>query len=91
MSLFALRREYQRSMDRVFEDFSVHSGAQTEPSPEEVESNRHQSIISLDNQRERYVQHKNQNVTTPPVTGEYEFIHHDVKAWAGFLDSKRKQ
>lgn len=91
MSLFALRREYQRSMDRVFEDFSVHSGAQTEPSPEEVESNHHQSVISEGNQRARYVQRKTQNAITPPVAGGYEFIHHDVKAWAGFLDSKRKE
>lgn len=31
MSLFAHRREYQRSIDRIFEDISVHSRTQTKP------------------------------------------------------------
>ncbi len=92
MSLFALRREYERSFYRIFEDFSVHSRAQTEPSsPEEVESNRHRSVISLGNQLERYEQHEIQNAITPQVAGEYEFIQRDVKAWGRFLDSKRKE
>ena len=30
MSLFALRREYQRTYDRIFEEFSNDSGLQTE-------------------------------------------------------------
>lgn len=91
MSLFALRREYQRSIDRIFEDFSLHCRAQTEPSPEEVESNRHRSIISLADQRARYVQRKTQDAVPARMAGGDEFIHHDVKAWACFLDSKRKE
>jgi hypothetical protein len=91
MSLFALRKEYQRTFDRIFEDFSLHTRAQTEPFPNEVESTRHQSVISLDNQHERHEQYKTQNAITPPVAAGCEFIHHDVKAWARFLDSKRKQ
>ena len=91
MSLFALRREYQRSIDRIFEDYSDHSRAQTEASPEEVESNRRRSIIRLRNHRERHVQRKIQNAITPLVATGNKFIHHDIKAWACFLDSKRKK
>lgn len=91
MSLFALRREYQRSFERIFEDFSAHSRARTEPFPEERQTNRHRSVISPGNQQDRYVQRKTQNATTPPVAGGYEFIHYDAKAWAGFLDSKRNE
>ena len=91
MSLFDIRHEYQRSIDRIFDDFSVHSRAQTETPPEEVEGNHHRSVTSVGNQRERYVQPEIQNAITPRVPGEYEFIQHDVKAWASFLDSKRKQ
>ncbi|NNJ90141.1 MAG: hypothetical protein HKP55_00580, partial [Gammaproteobacteria bacterium] len=83
--------EYQRSFDRVFEDFSANSRAQIEPSPEEAESDRRRSIISLDNQRERYVQLKIQNAITPRVADGYEWIQHDVKAWGCFLDSKCKE
>ena len=91
MSLCALRREYQRSIDKIFEDYSVQSRAQAEPYLEEVESNQHRSVINLHNRRERYVQRKTQNTTTPPVTDGYEYIHHDIKAWACFLDSKREK
>ena len=92
MSLFALRREYQRSFDRIFEDFSVHSQAQTEPpSLEEVETNRQRSVISLGNHPERYEQSKIQNAIKPQMEGEYEFIQHDVRAWGRFLDSKHKE
>lgn len=48
MSLFALRREYQRSIDRIFEDFSVHTPSQTAPSPEEVESTGEYEFIQYD-------------------------------------------
>jgi len=60
MNLFAHRREYQRSIDRIFEDFSVDSQVKTGPSPEELE-----------------------------LSG-YEFFQYDVKAYAYFLDSKRR-
>lgn len=92
MSLFAVRREYQRSFDRIFKDFSVHSRAQTEPSfLEEVENHRNRSFDGLGNQLEHYEQREIQNSITPQVVGEYEFIQHDVKAWRHFLDSKRKE
>lgn len=91
MSLFALRREYQRSFDRIFEDFPVHSRAQTKPFLEEAESNRQRLVMSLGNQRGRKEQCKTQNAITSPMADGYELIHHDVKAWACFLDSKRKQ
>ena len=90
MSLFALRREYQRSFDRIFEDLSVRSRLQTEPTfPEEVESNGYQSVISLGNQRERYQQRKIKNTITPQVKGEFEFIQDDVKVWGRFLDRNK--
>ena len=38
MNLFVHRREYQRSIDRIFEDFSDDSQAQTKSSPEELEN-----------------------------------------------------
>ena len=91
MSLFAHRREYQRSIDRIFQDFSVHSRAQSEPYPEKLESNRHRSDISLGNQQEHYAQHKLENAITPEKAGGYECIQHDTKAWRCFLDSKRKE
>jgi hypothetical protein len=91
MSLFAHRREYQRSIDRIIEDFSVDSGSQTETSLETVKNNRHRSVISPGNQRAHYWQHKIENAITPRVVGGYEFIHQDVEAWGRFLDSKRKK
>ena len=90
MSLFAHRQEYQRSIDRIFEDCSVQSRVQTESSREKVENNSHRSVISLGNQQQRYVQHKIQNDMTPQVAAGYEFIQYDIKAWGCFLDSKHK-
>mgnify|MGYP001545467396 CR=1 FL=1 len=91
MSLFALRRQYQRSIDRIFEDFSVHSQEQVEPSPEEVETDRYRSMMGLGDQRKRHLQRKTKSAMTYQAAGEYEFIHHDVNAWACFLDSKLKE
>jgi len=91
MSLFARRQEYQRSFDRIFEDFSVHSSAETKPFLEEVETLRHRSVVSLGNQREPYVQRKIQKAIKPHVADGYEWIQHDVKAWGCFLDTMCKE
>ena len=91
MSLFALRRQYQRSIDRIFEDFSAHSQGQVEPSPEEVETGDHRLMMGLGDQREGHLQRKTKNAMTYQAADEYEFIHHDVNAWACFLDSKLKE
>ena len=91
MSLFTLRREYQRSIDRIFEDFSIHSQGQVESSPQEVVTDRYGSMMGLGDQRERHLQPKTKNAMTYQAADEYEFIHHDVNAWACFLDSKLKE
>ena len=92
VSLFTLRREYQRSFDRIFEDLSVYSRAHTERSyPEEVETNRQRPVISLGNQLGSHEQSEIRNVITPKVANEYDLIQHDVKAWGRFLDSKHKE
>ena len=91
MSLFALSYEYQRSIDRIWEDVSAHSRAQTEPAPEEVESKSHQSVLNLGNQGEVFVQNKTQNAITPQVAGGSELMQYDAKAWRCFLDSRRKE
>lgn len=91
MSLFALNYEYQRSIDRIWEDFSALSRAQPEPAPEEVESKRYQSILNLGNQGEVFEQNETQNAITPQVVGGFELMQCDAKAWGRFLDSKRKK
>jgi len=91
MSLFALNYEYQRSIDRIWEDFPALSRAQTEPAPEEVESKRHQSVLNLGSQGEVFVQNKTQNAITPQVVCGSELMQCDAKAWGRFLDSKRKE
>lgn len=91
MSLFALSYAYQRSIDRIWEDFSAHSLAQTEPAPEEVESKSHQSALNLRNQGEVFLQNKTQNAITPQVVGESEFMQYDAKVWGSYLDRKRKE
>jgi hypothetical protein len=91
MSLFALNHEYQRSIDRIWEDFSAHSRAQTEPAPEAVESKSHQSVLNPGDQGEVFVQNKTQNTITPRVVGGSELMQYDAKAWGCFLDSKRKE
>lgn len=90
MSLFAHRQEYQRSIDKIMEDFSIHSPAPTEPSPEEAENNLHRSVMNQGNQRERFSQQKIPNHFTPRVPDRSELIQYDVKAWGRFLDGKRK-
>ena len=89
MSLFALSYAYQRSIDRIWEDFSAHSRAQTEPAPEGVESKSHQSVLNLGNQGEVCVQNKTRNAITPEKVGGFELMQYDAKAWGFFLDSKR--
>ena len=91
MSLFALSYAYQRSIDRIWEDFSAHSRAQTQPAPEEVESKSHQSALNLRNQREVFVQNKTQHAITPQAEGESELMQYDARAWGSYLDSKRKE
>ena len=91
MSLFALNYEYQRSIDRIWEDFSARSRAQSRPAPEEVESKGHQPILNLGNRGELFVQNKTQNAITPPGVGGSELMQYDAKAWGRFLDSKRKE
>lgn len=91
MSLFALRHEYQRSFDRIFEDYSVSSRAQTEHSWEEVPGDRHQSVIHQGDQPERNLRRKTRSAITPRLEDGYEFIHRDLKAWGCFLDSKLKE
>ena len=91
MSLFALRREYQRSIDRMFEDFSVHARVQTELSPGEVESNRRWPALSMGNNRGRHVQRKVQNTNSRRAAGGHVPIHHNAKAWACLLDSKKRK
>ena len=91
MSLFALSYAYQRSIDRIWEDFSAHSRAQTEPAPEEVESMSHQTALNPGNQGEVFVLNRPQNAITPQVVGESELMQYDAKAWGCFLDSKRNE
>jgi hypothetical protein len=91
MNLFALNHEYQRYIDRTWEDFSAHSRAQTETSAEEAQSKRHQSVLNLDNQGEVFEQRKTQNAITPQVVGGSELIQYNAKAWGCFLDRKREE
>ena len=91
MSLFALNHEYQRSIDRIWEDFSAHSRAQIEPAPGEMESKSHQSGLNMGNQGDVFVQNKAQNAITPQAVGGSELMQYDAKAWGCFLDSKRKE
>ena len=91
MSLFALSYEYQRSIDRTWEDFSTLSRAQTETTREEVESERHKSVLHVGNQGETYEQNQTQNAITRQVEGGSGLMQCDTKAWARFLDGKRKQ
>lgn len=87
MSLFALSYEYQRSIDRIWEEFSVES----EQAPEEPASKHHQSVLHPDNQGAVIVQNKTQNAITAHGTGGSELMQYDAKAWGRFLDSKRKE
>lgn len=89
MSLFALNYEYQRSIDRIWEDFSALSRSQTEPAPDDVKSMPDQSVFGLGNQGEVSVQHKTQNAIRPQVAGRSALMQCDAKAWGRFLDSKR--
>ena len=91
MSLFALSYAYQRSIDRIWEDFSAPSRAQTEPAPEKVKSKSHQSVLNLGNQAIVLVQNKTQNAITPQEAGGFALMQYDAKAWGCFLDSKREQ
>lgn len=91
MSLFALSYAYQRSIDRIWEDFAAHSGAQTEPAPEEVQSKSHQSALNLGNQGEVFVRNQAQDAITTQMVGESELMQYDAKAWGSYLDSKRKE
>jgi hypothetical protein len=91
MSLFALNHAYQRSIDRIWEDFAAHSRAQTEPAPEEVESKNHQSGLNLGNQGEVSMQNRTQKAIRPQVVGGSELMQYDAKAWGCFLDSKHKE
>ena len=91
MNFFALNYEYQRSIDRTWEDFSAHSRAQTATGAEEAQSKTHQSVLNLDNQGEVFLQKKTQNAITPQVVGGSELIQYNAKAWGCFLDSKRKE
>ena len=91
MSLFALSYAYQRSIDRIWEDFSSHSPAQTQSAPEEVESKSHQPVLNLGNQGKVFWQNRTQNAITPQVEGRSELMQDDAKAWGYFLDSKRKE
>ncbi len=91
MSLFALRYAYQRSIDRIWEDFSAHSRAQTEPTPAKAVSKSHQSVLNLGNQGQLFVQTKSQDATTPHGLGRSELMQDDAKAWGYFLDSKGKE
>jgi hypothetical protein len=91
VSLFALNYEYQRSIDRIWEDFSARSRAQTEPVPEKVESKSHQSALNLGNQGEGFVQNITHNAIMPQVVGGSELMQYDAKAWECFLDSKRQE
>jgi len=89
MSLFALNHEYQRSFDRIWEEFSAHSRAQSEPAaPEQVERKSRHSLLNSGYQGEVRLQHESADM--PQGTGEPEWIQHDAKAWGHFLDSKRK-
>ena len=91
MSLFSINYEYQRSIDRIWEDFSAHSRVQTEPVPEEAQSKSHQSVLNPGNQGGALVQNKVQNAITPQAVGGSELLQYDAKAWGSFLDSKRKE
>ena len=91
MSLFALSYAYQRSIDRIWEDFSAPSRAQTEPAPEKVKSKSHQSVLNLGNQGEVFVQNNTQNAITPQVVAGSELMQYDATAWGCFLDSKHKE
>ena len=89
MSLYALNHEYQRSIDRIWADFSAHSRAQNEPAPAEVESKSHQSVLDLGNQGEVFVQNKTQKTITSRTVGGSALMQCDAKAWGCYLDSKR--
>lgn len=91
MSLFALRYAYQRSFDRLWEDYSADFPAQAQPAPKEVERKSHQSVLNLHSHREGFMQKKIQNATTPQGSGGSELMQYDAKAWGCFLDSKRKE
>ena len=91
MSLFALSYAYQRSIDRIWDDFSAHSRAQVEPAPEEAESKSRQSALNLENQVEVFMLSKTQNTITHQVVGGSELMQYDAKAWGSYLDSKRKE
>ena len=90
MSLFALRREYQRSTERVWQDFSGNLRTQTESAPGDNKSTHHRSVLDLNSQREG-VERRNARtvITSQPADGP-GFIQHDVKAWARFLDGQRR-
>ena len=90
MSLFALKHEYQRSIDIIMEEFSGHSRAQTKRATQVVEDKSHQPVLSPGSQREGFVQSRVRNSSTYLEAGESEFIQHDGKAWERFLDSKCK-
>ena len=91
MSLLALRREYQLSINRIWKDLSFHSRAQTEAAQEAVEIDRHRSILGLTDQGDGLMQQKPQNAITSQVASGPEYIQHDFKAWGCLLDAKRRK
>lgn len=92
MSLFALRRDYQRSFNKIFEDLSVHSQQQTETlSLAQMESKMHGNVIPLDDASQSRKPSHIKNTVSEEASGEYQFIQNDLKAWGRFLDSTKKE
>lgn len=91
MGLFALNREYQRSIDRIWEEFPDHSRAETEPATAATARVGQQPGPNPGNRQETLRPHGTRDAITPDLERQPGLIQNDARAWACFLDSKRKE
>lgn len=88
MSLSALRRDYQKSLDKVWEDLSNPQPHPTEPRSAKFAS-RQQAMAKKNNRETGFLQKHHQGKSMPEATTNSEFIQFDAKAWGNYLSNKR--